>query len=449
LLASNLWIGLSVLFLRTAPLRARTFTVDEVVSLVVLDLLVVVALRFIGYTPAADIYWSGALAVAAPIPFFLATAHLATRSRGADARRVALRLLVGFYGALPLVLGAIFLSIRMQRHFEPLPGALELAAGTWLIAVVARLVQSVGHPAGVVRIFACAAVFAATWVIPMFAVGRTLVTYTPSRDYDDYVAQRRHDELVFEEADRAQAAEAMLAAERPGVTDLYFVGAAGWANQDVFGNEVRSARRLFDERFDTDGRSIILSNESARDGVLPLTSSPTLRHVLGAVGKRMDRDEDVLFLFISSHGSREGLALLPPPGAAFESETLRPESLRSMLDAAGIKWRVLVVSGCESGVFLDSLRNEFTLIATAAASDRYSYGCAMGNPFTNFGRAVFEEQLVRERSFFTAFTNAAKVIDKREVDAKVRTSRPQIAEGSSIRAKLRELEQGLAARSAK
>jgi hypothetical protein len=71
----------------------------------------------------------------------------------------------------------------------------------------------------------------------------------------------------------------------------------------------------------------------------------------------------------------------------------------------------------------------------------------MGNPFTDFGRALFGEQLVHERSFLTAFTHAAEVIEQRELDASVLASRPQISEGTAIGSKLRELEERLGARS--
>jgi hypothetical protein len=275
-----------------------------------------------------------------------------------------------------------------------------------------------------------------------------MLFFVPAREYESYEdEERRRDALVFAQADLVRDAEGMLVAERPGVTDLYFVGAAGWADQDVFGSEVRFARSILDERFDTRGRSLVLANDPETKGVLPTTASVTLRHALRAVGLRMNQEEDVLFLFVTSHGSAKGLAIRPPRDGAFHSETLSPSSLRSMLDSAGIKWRVLVISGCESGVFVEPLANEFTLIATAAASDRNSYGCAVGNAFTDFGRAVFAEQLSRERSFPTAFLGAARDIDKREVEADLRTSRPQVSQGSAIGAKLRQLEERLAARS--
>ncbi len=185
---------------------------------------------------------------------------------------------------------------------------------------------------------------------------------------ESYQAERRaHDSLVFAEADRVHAAEAQLMPGTPGMTDLYFVGAAGWASQDVFGRELTAARDLFDDRFGTRGRSIVLANDASTRDSRPLAGTITLRHALNAVGERMNREEDVLFLFVTSHGSQEGIALSFPHGAPFDRQTLSPQELRSMLVEAGIKWRVLVISGCESGVFIGPLQDDFTLIATAAA----------------------------------------------------------------------------------
>ncbi|MBI3343396.1 MAG: hypothetical protein HY028_00695 [Gammaproteobacteria bacterium] len=54
--------------------------------------------------------------------------------------------------------------------------------------------------------------------------------------------------------------KAKLLPERPGISDLYFVGMGSYALQDVFMKEVRYIQRQFDERFDTRGRSVSLIN---------------------------------------------------------------------------------------------------------------------------------------------------------------------------------------------
>ena len=54
---------------------------------------------------------------------------------------------------------------------------------------------------------------------------------------------------------------------------------------------------------------------------------------------------------------------LPP----LELAPLTAPALRSLLDDAGIKWRIIVVSACYSGGFVDALQDDNTLIVTAAA----------------------------------------------------------------------------------
>lgn len=330
---------------------------------------------------------------------------------------------------------AVFPGTRPPARADALPDALpdsRALRSLWLGLASLVAIAMVGA-------------FAFSWLTPNVTMeGDPLLGSRPG-PLVETDSTARHDALVFVEADKVHRAEARLEQARPDLTDLYFVGAAGWSEQDVFAREVRSARALFDARFDTEGRSLVLANDVTTDPDVPLLATPTLRHVLGAVGARMQTEEDILFLFVTSHGSNEGLALRPPRHGPFGPETLTPASLRSMLDDAKVKWRVLVISGCESGAFIRPLQNEHTLVATAASDDRSSYGCAMGNAFTDFGRAVFDEQLRKERSFPIALVNAARVIEGRELEDERVASRPQISEGSAIREKLRELEVRLAA----
>ena len=106
----------------------------------------------------------------------------------------------------------------------------------------------------------------------------------------------------------------------------------------------------------------------------------------------MDPEEDVLFLFLTSHGTKDGrlsIALYPSAG----SRTSPPPELRKMLDDAGIRNRVIVVSSCYSGTFVDALRDDDTLVMTASAKNRNSFGCSNEADFTYFGKAYFDEAL--------------------------------------------------------
>jgi hypothetical protein len=228
-----------------------------------------------------------------------------------------------------------------------------------------------------------------------------------------------------------------LAAERPGVTDLYFIGFAGDAQQDVFLREIRSVRELFEDRFDTRGRSLTLVNNRATVASEPLASSHNLLAALDQVSARMDLDEDVLFLYLTSHGTRGMLAVDFPP---LRLNHLSAESLRKMLDQAQIKWRVIVISACYSGSFIQPLKTDTSLIITAARGDRVSFGCSNENDFTYFGRAYFNEALRHTYSFIDAEAEAAQTISKWETAEDLKPSLPQVHIGSKIRPKLAEIE---------
>ena len=101
----------------------------------------------------------------------------------------------------------------------------------------------------------------------------------------------------------------------------------------------------------------------------------------------MNPEEDILALFVTSHGSAQGVALSLGGSHrnVLDEQTLSPTELREALDASGILWRVLIISACQSGVFVTPLQNDNTLIVTAASTDRLSFGCGNGVEFTEFG----------------------------------------------------------------
>lgn len=234
-----------------------------------------------------------------------------------------------------------------------------------------------------------------------------------------------------------QSALETVTRHRPGDSALYFIGFASWAEQDVFLKEARFARHLFDEKFGTAGRSLLLVNNRATVAELPLASVSNLGLALDGVAARMDRDRDVLFLFLTSHGSRGEVAVRFDRLGLNE---LTADGLRAALDHAGIKWRVIVISACYSGSFVDALADPSTLVITAASQDRTSFGCGNENDFTYFGEAYFGQALQGTRSFLDAFDQAKASIAKRENAEGLTPSEPQISIGEAIRPKLAEIQ---------
>jgi hypothetical protein len=238
-----------------------------------------------------------------------------------------------------------------------------------------------------------------------------------------------------------------LADERQGVTDLYFVGFAPYAGEDVFRKDMELARDLFDQRFDTEGRSIVLINNPSTVLEQPMATVTNLRATLKEIGATIDRDDDVVMVYLESHGGRDHrLAVDFPP---LELEQLTPATLRTLLDEAAIKWRIIVVSACYSGGYIEPLKDDFTLILTASAADRTSFGCGTESNATYFADALFQHALRFEDSFVKAFAQARERIAEHEREQKVSPpSDPQIYIGDEMAAKLPKLEATLRARRA-
>lgn len=270
----------------------------------------------------------------------------------------------------------------------------------------------------------------------------------------DTEGDERPAEILNEEAFHQQGA--MLARElekialqRPGVDDLYFLGVAPYASQDTFALELSKVKALMDESFDTRERSIALVNNRATLAQAPIATATNLRTALTHFGEIMNPEEDVLFLFITTHGSsNHQLSFDWPP---LQLQQVNPTSLSRMLADSGIKWKVIVISACYSGGFIEALRDPNTAIITAADATHTSFGCEASSDFTWFSRALFDEALRAEAqqgrfSFTEAFARAQVSVAAREKQGGLEASNPQLVVGEAMREKLKLLEQRLAAR---
>ncbi len=218
--------------------------------------------------------------------------------------------------------------------------------------------------------------------------------------------------------------------ERP---EYFFVGFAPYASQDVFKREVIAVRQLFDERFGTAGHSLVLLNHRDTVSDQPLASMTNLGMALDRIGRLMRTDRDVLVLFVTSHGTK-GQIVVQFPG--FPLNTMTPDRLAAALDRAGIVNRVLVLSACHSGSFVERLRTDTTLILTAAHADKTSFGCSNENEWTYFGDAYFNHALRSEHSLIDAFGKARTLITSWEQKDNLEPSDPQIFIGSEIKSRL-------------
>jgi hypothetical protein len=247
--------------------------------------------------------------------------------------------------------------------------------------------------------------------------GRTQVTGLWR--YGNFVdeAERARTEANVESAlysERALLDKALAALKdrAPGRINLYLLAVAGDGSQEVFRREVQFVQQEFARRFATSGHAIALVNSRASVGTAPMATVASIREALRAIAARMNRDEDILFFFLTSHGSRDHVLSLHQNG--MQLPNLPAPALGALLKESGIKWKVVVVSACYSGGFIAPLQDGHTLVITAARQDRASFGCADENDFTYFGRAFFKESLPKAVSFQDAFHKAEVLVDQWE-----------------------------------
>ena len=371
-----------------------------------------------------------------------------------------------YLAGIPLVLGAALLvALAYREPARLMPVAIALTASDWIfelaglalpaiaaaisagagavglivllgwIWIVALRAVAVAAGTGWRQFLRGAAAVSAMIAIGLFAFPRVEVWRAPPDDPDpEPLAEERLFHLQGQLIERALGA---IAPGRPGVAETYFVGFAPDSSQDVFLKEMRFVRRLFDERFGAAGRSIALA--SSRDALeeLPIASVTNLARAIGRVAEQMNADEDLLFLFVTAHGSPDHrLSAVQPP---LELAPLTPTALARLLHDSGIRWRVVVVSACYSGGYIEPLRDDNTVVITASAPDRNSFGCEPDRDFTYFGQAYFRDALAKTRSFTKAFELAKEIVAKQEAEEKLLPSLPQMWVGPAIAERLNRL----------
>ncbi len=257
--------------------------------------------------------------------------------------------------------------------------------------------------------------------VTVLTVWQTAIDSQPIWKVDEPV-YRLSEAALYNQPDLLAEGLNHLNASTLGQTDWYFLGVGGAAYQDVFKFEVEQTRKQFDTRFGTLGRSLALINNQATQETLPMATRTSIERALGRIGQQMNPEEDVLFLFLTSHGNPGVFELANEPLAL---DPLTPDWLRGALDRARIRWRVIVISSCYSGSFIDRLRTPDTLIITASAADRTSFGCTNAPQYTYFGQAFFAEALRNQNSLKAAFAAAHAEVSAEEALQGFSPSQPQ------------------------
>jgi hypothetical protein len=243
---------------------------------------------------------------------------------------------------------------------------------------------------------------------------------------------------VRDQQRRLDAALATLQPQTPGTPDAYVLTIA-FDSDPVFAREAREAARVLGARYGAEGRTLVLAGpDGARDDAAH-GSITALLLALSHIGAIIDSSEDVLVLYTTSHGSDLGLAYhYGDSGYGI----LSPTKLKAALEEAGIRRRVLIISACYSGVFVNALASPDSAILTAAASTRTSFGCVAENDWTFFGDALINLALRQPVALDDAARMAGRSVAEWESEARFLASLPQVSIGPEVGTWLPALEAG-------
>jgi hypothetical protein len=231
--------------------------------------------------------------------------------------------------------------------------------------------------------------------------------------------------------DKARAA---FAPRAPGRTNVYAMAVAGSGEQALFSREAREALRVAALRFGDDSRGgALLSNGAADLMQSPLATRANIAAVAQALGDRADHKRDLLFLYLVSHGGQtaELESDLPSDDSV---QPISAVSTAQALKGAGVARRIVVVSACYSGTWIPALADDNTIVITAAAKDRTSFGCDDTRRFTVFGEAFLGSLAARNLSLHDVFEDAKRKISLEEQKEKVTPSLPQVSVGRNMQA---------------
>jgi hypothetical protein len=230
--------------------------------------------------------------------------------------------------------------------------------------------------------------------------------------------------------DDVRSRVAAMPAGTLGQTDLFVIALAGDGKQWVFNREARLAIAQLDARYATAPRSLLLANQPKPDLTTPIASRLTVETAITAMAQRMNRDEDILMLFLTSHGWKDGTLALS--NGTNDLPPLSASDLDSWLKAASITRSIIIISACYSGSWAASMQNPHRILLMAARKDRSSFGCSDDRELTFFGQALLAESMRKGLPLLPAFEQAKNVIAAWEATAKLAPSEPQRAIGAKL-----------------
>lgn len=241
--------------------------------------------------------------------------------------------------------------------------------------------------------------------------------------------QERLERALYTQRTLVDAQLKRLRDQIPGEPEVFTLLAALSNAETVFRTEVETIDSQLNAMPAFSDRLVTLANELHDSDNYPLATGTSLKHVVRTLGQKLG-EEDLIFIYLTTHGSPDH-ELSVDFNSNLTLPGLDPEELDDILSEAP-QQKVLVISACYSGGFVPELTAEDTLVITAAAADKPSFGCSNEETMTYFGRAFFENAFTLDKPLDEVFELAKTAVTERETAEGFDPSNPQIGVSESV-----------------
>lgn len=205
---------------------------------------------------------------------------------------------------------------------------------------------------------------------------------------------------------------AQIPAGVAGKKEAFLLVIAGFDEPAVFSNEMKLAAKQLGQAFQAEQRTLMLSNSAKDAANLSQVTTFRLKRAIDQLSQKMNGDEDLLVVYLVSHGTKEGAAL-KQTGAPIA--LLSPYEMQLALLEAQTPWKAVFISACYSGVFMQTLKTSKSMVVTAADALNPSFGCNFGQQYTYFGNEFLNERNFTAPVKWQAhFQDAVKRVKDRE-----------------------------------
>jgi hypothetical protein len=242
----------------------------------------------------------------------------------------------------------------------------------------------------------------------------------------DPLAQQQS--MALQQQQDARAVQAASAANQTAGRRVWFAGFAMSSTSTAFENDMTLVSRRLSE-FGGPVLKYEYSNGPQTEKLTyPFATSSTLTVALQDIARHA-RPDDIVVVFISTHGNREILGV----NAAHKTfEPITATQLAAALAPLGNRPTVVILAACFSGAFLPELEGERRIVLTAASGERPSFGCQANSQNTFFTEELFANDFDVSLSLSQLMAQAKVRIARRESALNYPNSRPQMSVGQQM-----------------